>query len=168
MSDIIQINPHVLKINGDFIKISAIYGARPEHTNIGILLTNGTVYNYPIKSKHEIEWILKRLSELIPKSTLMPYYTKAGIYSTYLITPQFISAFTLNKTPDIIKHTNGEVIPPVWTIDIITSLPEGTACDDDLISFPINLFTDPSSNMESTLESMYTSFETMLLEFMST
>jgi len=167
MSDIIQINPHILKINGDFIKIVSIYAARPEDTTIGILLTNGTVYNYTIKNKHETEWILKKLSEIIPKSTLIPYYTKRGIYSTYLITPQFISAFTLNKTPDISKSKNNEVIPPVWTIDIITSLPASTLDGDDLISFPINLFTSPPTNMESTLEAMYTSFETMILDFMT-
>jgi len=111
--------------------------------------------------------IIKKLSELIPISTVIPYYTKMGTYSTYLITPQFIVAFTLNKNPEIINNsTTTEIIPPVWTIDIETSLPAGSP-DMSLIHFPINILADTLNEMETNLESIYTTYETMLINFIS-
>jgi hypothetical protein len=163
MSDIVQINPEILKIGNDFIKIASIYGAHPVNNMIHILLTNGSIYRYDIKTKHAVELVIKKLSDLIPTSTVIPYYTEMGTYSTYLITPQFIAAFTLNKNPDIKNDSTAtEIIPPVWTIDIITSLPDGSP-DESLIHFPINIFTDKLSEMES----MYTTYETMLIDFIS-
>jgi hypothetical protein len=167
MSDIIQINPEILKIGNHFIKISCIYGAHPDNNVIHILLTNGNIYKYTIKNKHEVEWVIKKLSELIPTSTVIPYYTTKGMYSTYLITPQFITGFILNKNPGIEKPiTDTEIIPPIWTIDITISLPHHMV-DEPLIRFPINIYTNTLSEMESSLESAYITYETMLINFIS-
>ena len=93
-----------------------------------------------------------KLTEMIPNSMIVPYYRNDGVYSSYLITPHFISAFKLNKSPTFSIYITGLTQePPPWCIQVFNS------CDDTTIDIPI---------AGQDLQKIYETYESILLNFM--
>jgi hypothetical protein len=94
-----------------------------------------------------------KLTEMVPNSMIVPYYRNDGVYSSYLITPPFISAFRLNKSPMFTTYITGTTQePPPWCIQVFTS------CGAD-VTFDI-----PISGQD--LQKIYETYESILFNFM--
>ena len=99
------------------------------------------------------EVLYVKLTEMIPNSMIVPYYRSDGVYSSYLITPAFVSAFRLNKSPMFTNYITGTTQePPPWCIQVFTS------CGDD-VSFDI-----PIAGQD--LQKIYETYEGILFNFM--
>lgn len=69
------------------------------------------------------EVLYVKLTEMVPNSMVVPYYRNDGVYSSYLITPSFVSAFRLNKSPMFTNYITGITQePPPWCIQVFSSV----------------------------------------------
>lgn len=99
------------------------------------------------------EVLYVKLTEMVPNSMIVPYYRNDGVYSSYLITPSFVSAFRLNKSPMFTNYITGVTQePPPWCIQIFTSA-------GDVLSFDI-----PIAGHD--LQKIYETYEGILFNFM--